>query len=140
MIPSLGASEFGPFATMVVAAIAAIVAGLVVIPWTVARDQPQLQTRGRITVVLLVIGAALATIAALAPYEQRGGRCAAAVPSYGIDVGALATGDSQDRCAVAGQLLVVFAGSIALGETIGLVVWAISRDPVLDAAGGRDPS
>jgi hypothetical protein len=134
MIPSLGASDFGPFATMVVASFAAIVVGLVLIPWTVSRDRPQLKAREGITIGLMVIGAALAAIAALAPYEQRGGRCPAALPSYGFDVGALATMDDPDRCSVPGQLLILFAGSIMLGESLGVLLWFVSRDPVLDGA------
>ena len=133
MIPNLGASGLGPAASMIVALFAWIVLGLVVIPWTVARNSPQLRTRGRITVALMAVAAALAGVAAFAPYEQSGRSCPGALPAYGLRLEALATLDSPDRCAVAGQMLVVFARSILLAEAIGLAAWACSRDPVLDA-------
>lgn len=139
MIPSLGATEVGPFATMIVASFLAIVVGLVVFPWMLARDRPQLRTRGRITFVLMIVGGALAAIAAFVPYQQRGGRCPAALPAYGFGLDALSTMDSRDRCAVPGQLLIVFSASIVLGEGLGTILWFVSRDPVLDVQ-GEEPS
>jgi hypothetical protein len=138
MIPSLGASEFGLFATMIVASFAAVVFGLVAVPWTVARNAPQLKTRGRITVGLMIVGAALAAIAVFSPYEQAGGRCGAALPAYGMGLDDLATMHSEDRCAVPGQLLIVFAGSIVMAEVVGTLLWFVSRDPVLDADADAD--
>jgi hypothetical protein len=106
---------------MIVASFAAVVVALVVIPWTVARDRPQLRTRGRITVALMIIGGGLAAVAAFVPY-QRDGRCPAALPAYGFGLEALATMDSQDRCAVPGQLLVAFSGSIIISEGIAALL------------------
>ena len=137
MIPSLVEGDVGPLATMAVAAFSALVVGLVVLPWTVARNRSHLRVRGQVTLALLAMGAVLAAVAAFVPSEVGGRRCDAALPSQGVDLDALATMDG-DGCAVAGQLLVVFAGSIVLAEIIGVVAWFASRDPVLDAPDVRE--